>query len=61
MTMGFKLPPTGVPNGVTEGAAVAFDFRVTPDGAYEITAMTPATGAAAQPNMPGMGAQGAKK
>jgi Cu(I)/Ag(I) efflux system membrane fusion protein len=61
MTMGFKLPPTGMPKGVTEGAAVAFDFRVTPDGAYEITAMTPATGAATQPNMPGMGAQGAKK
>ena len=39
MTMGFKLPPGGLPPGIQVGSKVAFEFRQTKDGAYQITAM----------------------
>ncbi len=41
MTMGFKLPKEGAPGTVREGTMVEFDFRATPDGEFEITAIAP--------------------
>ena len=40
MTMGFKLPATGLPPGIAAGHAVAFEIRPTKDGAFEITSIT---------------------
>jgi len=42
MTMGFKLPPGGLPKGIAVGQAVAFEFRQTKEGAFEIVAIAPA-------------------
>ena len=42
MTMGFKPPVGGVPKNVAVGDRVAFEIRQTPDGMYQITAITPA-------------------
>jgi Cu(I)/Ag(I) efflux system membrane fusion protein len=41
MTMGFKLPATGVPKGIAVGDAVSFEIRQTKDGAFEITSIAP--------------------
>ena len=41
MTMDFKLPKAGAPSAVREGAMVDFDFKATPSGEYEITAIAP--------------------
>ena len=48
MTMGFKLPPTGLPVGIAVGDRVGFDFRSTKEG-FEIASIArspPATPAA---------------
>src|SRR6185503_8290690 len=42
MTMGFKLPAGGLPKGIAVGQAVAFEFRQTKEGAFEIVAIAPA-------------------
>lgn len=48
MTMGFKLPSTVLmPAGIRSGDRVAFDFRQTKEGAFEITSIAPALSAAA--------------
>jgi Cu(I)/Ag(I) efflux system membrane fusion protein len=42
MTMGFRLPASGLPKNVAVGDTVAFEFQQTKNGAFEITAMSPA-------------------
>lgn len=39
MTMGFKLPATGLPKGVAVGDTVAFEIRQTKDGGFAITSI----------------------
>jgi membrane fusion protein, copper/silver efflux system len=51
MTMEFKPPKEGVPQGMKEGDKVRFDFRATPQGEFQITAIKP---------MPATAATGAK-
>jgi Cu(I)/Ag(I) efflux system membrane fusion protein len=41
MTMGFKLPATGLPPNIAVGGMVTFAIRQTKDGAYQITAISP--------------------
>lgn len=41
MTMGFKVPATGLPKNVAVGDNVAFDFRQTKDGTFEIVSISP--------------------
>jgi Cu(I)/Ag(I) efflux system membrane fusion protein len=41
MTMGFKLPATGLPQGIAAGNRVNFDFRQTKDGTFQITSIAP--------------------
>src|SRR6266567_6458349 len=48
MTMGFKLPATGLPQGVHVGDTVAFEIRATKDGTFEITSIAPAQARSAQ-------------
>ncbi len=48
MTMGFKLPATGLPQGVRVGDTVAFEIRATQDGTFEITSIAPAQARSAQ-------------
>jgi Cu(I)/Ag(I) efflux system membrane fusion protein len=43
MTMGFKLPAGGMPPAIAVDDKVAFEFRQTKDGAYQITAISPTT------------------
>jgi Cu(I)/Ag(I) efflux system membrane fusion protein len=47
MTMDFKLPPTGLPPGITNGSTVTFDFKQGQDGQYELTAISPVNHGAA--------------
>ena len=47
MTMGFKLPATGLPGGVVVGGSVAFGVRQNKDGSYQITTLVPTAAAAA--------------
>ena len=47
MTMAFRLPANGLPKNVAVGDAVAFEFRQSGDGMFEITSLSP------QGNMPG--------
>jgi Cu(I)/Ag(I) efflux system membrane fusion protein len=48
MTMGFKLPPTGLPQDIAVGNSVNFEIRQTTDGTFQITSIAPAqTGNAA--------------
>lgn len=48
MTMGFELPSTVLmPAGVGPGDRIAFDFRQTKEGAFEITSIAPAPSSAA--------------
>ncbi len=43
MTMGFKLPASGLPQGVKVGDSVKFEVREGQDGAYQITSIAPLT------------------
>jgi Cu(I)/Ag(I) efflux system membrane fusion protein len=45
MTMDFAAPRSGVPPQVHEGSEVRFDFRQSPGGAFELTAIEPKTAA----------------
>jgi Cu(I)/Ag(I) efflux system membrane fusion protein len=42
MTMGFKLPATGLPQGIAVGSSVNFEIRKTRDGTFQITSIAPA-------------------
>jgi len=42
MTMGFNLPPNGLPGNIEVGDSVAFEIRDAGGGAYEITWIAPA-------------------
>jgi Cu(I)/Ag(I) efflux system membrane fusion protein len=42
MTMGFKVPASGLPKNVAVGDTVAFEFQQTKDGTFEIAAISPA-------------------
>ena len=46
MTMGFKLPPTGLPPGIEVGRNVTFEFGKNKEGAFAIQSIAP-TGSAA--------------
>jgi Cu(I)/Ag(I) efflux system membrane fusion protein len=46
MTMGFKLPATGLPQGITVGSNIEFEFRQSKDGPFEIASIAPAQSAA---------------
>jgi Cu(I)/Ag(I) efflux system membrane fusion protein len=46
MTMGFKPPPSGLPNTVRVGSRVSFDIRANDSGGYEIVRIAPDEGAA---------------
>jgi membrane fusion protein, copper/silver efflux system len=45
MTMGFRMPPTGLPNDIRAGSNVSFDIRKNDDGSYGIVRIVPAAGA----------------
>ena len=45
MTMAFKPPPAGMPKNVNEGDTVAFEFRASKDGTFEIAAIRPTAAA----------------
>jgi Cu(I)/Ag(I) efflux system membrane fusion protein len=49
MTMGFKLPSTGLPQGVGVGNQVQFEIRQTKDGAFQISSIVPAQASTAAP------------
>jgi Cu(I)/Ag(I) efflux system membrane fusion protein len=49
MTMGFKLPASGLPQGITAGSNVEFEFQQSKEGPFEIAAIAPATSSAAKP------------
>lgn len=42
MTMGFKVPASGLPKNLAVGDTVTFEFQETKDGAFEITHIAPA-------------------
>jgi Cu(I)/Ag(I) efflux system membrane fusion protein len=42
MTMGFKLPATGLPQSIAVGNSVSFEIRQAKDGTFQITSITPA-------------------
>ena len=42
MTMGFKLPAAGLPQGIGVGNSVNFEIRQTKDGTFQITSIAPA-------------------
>ena len=64
MTMGFKLPPAGLPGPLRVGDKVAFDFSKSAQGGFAITGIsvtTPVASAApAAPSMGGMAMPGGK-
>ena len=41
MTMGFRSPATGLPKNISVGDTVAFEFRKTEDGQFELTSIAP--------------------
>ena len=41
MTMGFKLPTSGLPRGIAVGDTVSFEFRPAKEGTFEIASITP--------------------
>ena len=41
MTMGFRIPGSGLPKDVATGDTVSFEFRQTQEGRFEITRITP--------------------
>lgn len=43
MTMGFKLPAAGLPQGIAVGNSVSFAIRPTREGTFQITTIAPAT------------------
>lgn len=45
MTMGFKLPTSGLPAGIKVGDRVDFEIRPLADGTFEIVSIMPAQGA----------------
>lgn len=47
MTMGFKMPPAGLPRNVGVGDRVAFDIKPRQDGTFEIVAISPVADAPA--------------
>ena len=54
MTMGFRIPATGLPKNIAVGDTVAFAFQKAQGGQFELTSITPAAsapagGRAAQP------------
>lgn len=49
MTMGFKLPTSGLPKNVAVGDSVSFEIRPIKDGMFEIVSIAP-SGAAPMPN-----------
>jgi len=49
MTMGFRLPASGLPKNLAVGDVVTFEFRETGDGMFEITSISATTPAPAQP------------
>ena len=49
MTMGFKLPATGLPQGVAVGSSVSFEIRQAKDGTFQITSIVPAQTSSAAP------------
>lgn len=57
MTMGFKLPPTGLPKNIAVGANVKFEIHSTKDGAFEIATIKPADAAMTMPAKPAGAAQ----
>ena len=52
MTMGFKVPSTGLPRNVGIGDRVAFDIRQGEDGSFEIVAIAPTSGVPKPENKP---------
>jgi Cu(I)/Ag(I) efflux system membrane fusion protein len=44
MTMSFKLPASGLPEGIKVGDRVDFEIRPIPDGGFEIVSIVPAMG-----------------
>jgi len=42
MTMGFKLPATGLPQGIAVGNSVSFEIRQAKDGTFQIASIAPA-------------------
>jgi Cu(I)/Ag(I) efflux system membrane fusion protein len=48
-TMGFKLPATGLPQGIAVGNSVNFEIRQTKDGTFQITSIGPAQTNSAAP------------
>jgi Cu(I)/Ag(I) efflux system membrane fusion protein len=52
MTMGFKLPPAGLPQGIVVGNRVNFEIRQTKDGTFQITSIAPAQTSSAAPTDP---------
>ena len=46
MTMGFKVPPNGMPKNIAVGDTVSFEIRQIKDGMFEITSIAPVAGAA---------------
>jgi len=42
MTMGFRLPATGLPQGIAVGNRVNFEIRQAKDGTFQITSIAPA-------------------
>jgi Cu(I)/Ag(I) efflux system membrane fusion protein len=48
MTMGFKLPATGLPPGVAVGDTVNFEIRPAKEGTFEIVSITPTKSTAMQ-------------
>src|SRR5207253_9044432 len=41
MAMGFKLPATGLPQGIAVGNSVNFEIRQAKDGTFQITSIAP--------------------
>lgn len=44
MTMSFKLPAGGLPQGIKAGVIVDFEIRPVPDGEFEIVSIAKASG-----------------
>ena len=49
MTMGFKLPATGLPQGIAVGNSVSFEIRQAKDGTFQIASIAPAQKTTAAP------------
>ena len=52
MTMGFKLPKSGLPSNIAVGDRVSFDFAQSGEGEYQINTITPIAPASKAPAMP---------